>query len=210
MSEIDTTAEAVAKFDEVLASQIGDDIGVIFDREYLHRRSRALLRALAAERDRLQRDLATARAETAAMIGAAYAAAAKAADDAERDIRHTCGGFVSGPAYIETLTPADATAALKARDRATREAALREAVKKCAAAEQETRLGNAGEALIFHLGFTEGRKVCERAILALLRPEDHIADAGKMVASTCTASDGPAARCPHREGLGTQSDWERG
>ena len=54
-------------------------------------------------------------------------------------------------------------------------AGMREAAKLCAAAEQETKPGNATEAVIFHLGFTEGRKVCERAILdAIPQTQTHV------------------------------------
>lgn len=60
---------------------------------------------------------------------------------------------------------ADASAALDRRLREARAQGVREAARICATAEQETKL-DAIEATIFHLGFTEGRKVCERAILA--------------------------------------------
>lgn len=62
--------------------------------------------------------------------------------------------------------PADAAAALDRRLREARVYGMREAARICATAEQETKPGAAIEATIFHLGFTEGRKVCERAILA--------------------------------------------
>ena len=65
-------------------------------------------------------------------------------------------------------TPADISAALDRVKAEAHAAGMREAAKLCAAAVQETKPGNATEAVIFHLGFTEGRKVCERAILAAI------------------------------------------
>lgn len=53
-----------------------------------------------------------------------------------------------------------------AREKQVKIQGMREAAKLCAAIKQSTIPGNAQEAVIFHLGFTEGRKNCERAALA--------------------------------------------
>ena len=46
--DIDLTPEAVAKLDEKLASQIGDDVSVIFNHESLFKQSRMMIAALSA------------------------------------------------------------------------------------------------------------------------------------------------------------------
>lgn len=102
------------------------------------------LRALLAERD--------------ALVAAAYEAAAKSVV--------VDGGMVYNQYLIRALTPADAQDALAARDRRMKAEGMREATALCAQAEQTTHPGDHAEAVIFHLGFTEGRKACDHAILA--------------------------------------------
>ena len=86
---------------------------------------------LTAERD-------TARAETAMAVADAYEDAARVLDAYEEyDSQLCCDGHMCGcqgstvhqmmQHFIRSLTPAHATAALAARDKATREQALREA-----------------------------------------------------------------------------------
>jgi len=59
MTDIDISSEAVERLDAALASQIGDDISVIFNHESLFKRSRGMILALSAA-------LTQSRAETAA------------------------------------------------------------------------------------------------------------------------------------------------
>lgn len=78
---------------------------------------------------------------------------------------HDAAGDIRSLILPDDIAPllADRDAQIMAEARAQ---GMREAGHICAMAEQETKLGNAMEAMIFHLGFTEGRKVCERSILS--------------------------------------------
>ena len=61
MTDIDLTPEAVAKLDAKLSSQIGDDVSVIFDHEYLFKQSREMIAALSARMAEAEADAEKAR-----------------------------------------------------------------------------------------------------------------------------------------------------
>lgn len=115
--------------------------------------------AASAEVARLTDDLATSRAETAMAF---YVAAHVVATDHRlqtihaRDINQR----------IRAKTPADATAALAALDKATREKALRDAAA-IAQKNRESWLCAAG-----FEGFATGAKIISDAILSLIKEEN--------------------------------------
>ena len=77
MTNIDISPEAVERLDAALASQIGDDISVVFNHESLFKRSRGMISALSAALTKAQADAAKATAWAIEQHGAAdrYAAA---------------------------------------------------------------------------------------------------------------------------------------
>ena len=68
---------------------------------------------------------------------------------------------------VQLYTEDQLAAAKAAAFRRGQERMIKRAAHICAMVEPETKPGNAGEAVILHIGFTEGRKLCERAIRAL-------------------------------------------
>lgn len=95
----DTSKKALDALDQKLASQIGDDVQVIYDHEALFKQSRAIITAMRTERDALV---------AAAYADAGFVAADRCAACGAREI----AGLVKE--HVTRRTPADARAALAA------------------------------------------------------------------------------------------------
>lgn len=135
----------------------------------------ATITALRAENDRLsnlwqiEHDHATTlRAQIDRERAATIEAAAEVIDTCNAEGPYQAIGAASRIRALHT----DATrAAMDVIRREGYEAGVREAARLCAMVDQPTEPWNAHDAMIFHIGFTAGRKGCEMAIAASIPPD---------------------------------------
>lgn len=113
-----------------------------------------------------ERDALRAEGFASGWATAIEAAADYLEDDADRLLGEYQREMRNAATAVRALPVDEEAAAVLDRIRMdARVRGMRTAAHICARAEQETKPGGP-DAMIFHFGFTEGRKVCERAILA--------------------------------------------
>lgn len=125
-------------------------------------------KSITDERDALRAEVEQTRAEgfASGWATAIEAAADYLEDDTDRLLGEYQREMRNAATAVRALPVDEEAAAVLDRIRMdARVRGMRTAAHICARAEQETKPGGP-DAMIFHFGFTEGRKVCERAILA--------------------------------------------